>query len=349
VAWEEIVMACNEDNVVIIPTLNPTNKLLKIVSELQAIGFNKIIVVDDGSNPNEVFDELVNLNVNVLHHSTNLGKGAAIKSALKAALTLYNNIDAYIFMDSDGQHQTNDVLKISQTVQETQEITLGVRNFNNKNVPFKSKFGNTFSSFYFKLTTGISLKDTQTGLRGIPIKYYDLLLNTPGDRYEYEMNFLTNIAKKHIPFTCITIKTIYENNNHATHFRPIKDAYLIYKEPIKFSISAITSFIIDLCLFKLFNQLTGLIFMANILARILSGIYNYNMNKYWCFKSMDEYAYIKYLILFIMQMLLSSSLIKILAILSNNLVILKMFIDFILFIISYIIQKRYVFNGDANE
>jgi putative flippase GtrA len=336
-----------EDNIIIIPSLNPNNKLIKIVNELKKNHFTKIIVVDDGSNSQKIFNELKE--VTILHHPHNLGKGAAIKTAVSNASKYYSNIGGYIFMDSDGQHTINDVKKIDKALKDTKQITLGVRDFNALNVPKRSKMGNKFSAFYFKLITGKTLEDTQTGLRGIPQKYTSLLLKTNGDRYEYEMNFLIYIASHNIPFKQIKITTVYEDNNKESHFHPVKDSIRIYKEPLKFMISSITSFIIDISLFAIFHKITSYVFLASILARIISGIYNYNINKYWCFKESGKHDFLKYLCLFIIQMLISSSLIKGLSLLTSNLIIFKIIIDTILFILSYIIQKKYIFKERIYE
>ena len=51
-------------------------------------------------------------------------------------------------------------------------------------------------------------------------------------RYDYEMNFLMEAVKK-VPLIMIPIETVYENNNEGSHFRTVRDSFLIYKEPLK--------------------------------------------------------------------------------------------------------------------
>ena len=209
---------------IIIPVLNPTSRLVTLTNELIKNKFNDIVVVDDGStNDYKNIYKKLNKNIRIKYHSVNLGKGAAIKTGIKNIKT-----DAYITVDADLQHSPKDVLRIQKELRNN-DIVLGTRNFNKKNVPFTSKFGNKISSFVFKIKTSITLKDTQTGLRGINIKYKDLCLNTNGSRYEYEMNFLYNIAKNKINFKCIDIDTIYEDNNSGSHFHAIRDSILIHK------------------------------------------------------------------------------------------------------------------------
>jgi len=223
--WYNLNMNDNKKYTIIIPALNPTDKLLTLVDELTNKGFNDIIVVNDGSGEeyNNIFEKLPK-SVKLLNHKTNLGKGAALKTAIKEL----KNVDGFITVDSDGQHSVEDVIKIANELLKY-DIVLGIRNFNLKNVPKRSKFGNKISSLVFKIRTGVNLKDTQTGLRGINIKYKDLALNTSGNRYEYEMNFLNNLVKNKIKIHTVRIKTIYEDNNDGSHFNVIRDSILIHK------------------------------------------------------------------------------------------------------------------------
>ncbi len=134
---------------------------------------------------------------------------------------------------------------------ETKSITLGERQFDNPNMPLKNRIGNRISALYLKVSTGLKLTDTQTGLRAIPRKYFDFALSVPGDRYEYEMNFLEHISKEKIPLTSTEITTIYEEN-WTTHFHPLKDSYRIYEKFFKNIIASASSAIIDVGLFMLF-------------------------------------------------------------------------------------------------
>lgn len=335
-------------DIVIIPSLNPNEKLIKIINELLDNKIKNIIVVDDGSDSKEIFNKL-SKDVLVLHHKENRGKGAAIKTAVKYASENFKHINGYIFMDSDGQHSTKDVIRVIKEMNTQNSIIFGVRDFSEPNVPKKSKWGNKISSWYYKLLTGINMPDTQTGLRAIPYRYTKILLNTQGDRYEYEMNFLNYIGLNHIPFKTIKINTIYEDNNSVSHFNAVKDSIRIFKEPLKYLIIALTSFIIDVLMFILYGNLVTSTFMANVLARVTSGLYNYNMNKYWCFKSYQgSNQFLKYLILFITQMLISSTLVNLF---SGNtlLVMIKMVIDLVIFTVNYFIQKKYIFKGATYE
>ena len=74
------------DITVVLPSYKPDEKLLSTVEELEAAGFDDIIVVDDGGGEEyrKYFDILRdNANCTVLTHTENRGKGAALKTAFK--------------------------------------------------------------------------------------------------------------------------------------------------------------------------------------------------------------------------------------------------------------------------
>ncbi len=213
----------NKKYTILIPSLNPNEKLIKLVNELIDFGMNDIIVINDGSSSeyDNIFNNLPSI-VKVIKHDINRGKGEALKSAIREV-----NSDGFITVDADGQHKVKDVIKIKKALNKY-DIVLGVRNFDLENVPRRNRIGNKISALTFKLKTGISLNDTQTGLRGISIKYKDLALSTKGSRYEYEMNFLYNLAKNKIKINTVDISTIYDEEN-VSHFNVVRDSLLIHK------------------------------------------------------------------------------------------------------------------------
>lgn len=210
---------------IIIPVLNPTSRLVTLTNELIKNKFNDIVVVDDGStNDYKSIYKKLNKNIRVKYHSVNLGKGAAIKTGIKNIKT-----DAYITVDADLQHSINDIIKIREELKNN-DVVIGQRNFSLDNVPFKSKFGNKFSSIMYTLKTRKRCIDTQSGLRGINIKYKKEMLNIKGNRYDYEMNQLFYFAKNNIDVKYIDMETIYEKGNPTSHFNALKDSYLVHKE-----------------------------------------------------------------------------------------------------------------------
>ena len=103
----------------------------------------------------------------------------------------------------------------------------------------------------FFIFTRKRLYDTQTGLRAWNSKLMDQFRLVKGDRYEYEMNVLLECTKHKIPIKEVTIATIYIDDNKGTHYNAFKDTMRIFKEVIKFSISSMIGFLVDLGVFSL--------------------------------------------------------------------------------------------------
>ena len=170
------------------------------------------------------------------------------------------------------------------------------------------------------------------------------------------MNFLTNTAINKFEIIEIDIETVYENNNKGSHFRPIVDSFRIYKDFFKFIISSLICAIVDIGLFSIIvnvieKQLYYAVIISTIFARVVSGILNFILNKKFTFHSnrRTKVQSTRYFLLFICQMLTSAIIVAGLSQIFENATIVKIIIDAILFVISYFIQKRYIFNNKIKK
>lgn len=223
--------------VAIIPSLNPDETLVKLVSDLIDIGFTDIILVDDGSSEESkhIFKEISDKCI-LLEHTSNLGKGAGLKTAFKYYVENFDisNYKGVVTLDADGQHLPADVLSCSnRLIGDKAELILGTRNFNESSVPFKSKYGNKLTTIIFWAFFHKKILDTQTGLRVISNSFLTKCLAIPGDRFEYEINVLIDAVKDNIIIKEEFIETVYINSNRETHFNPLKDSLIIYREMFK--------------------------------------------------------------------------------------------------------------------
>lgn len=210
--------------VIAIPAFEPEQRLVELVRRLKS-DFRDIVVVDDGSHTaGDVFEDLRTIEgVVVLSHDTNRGKGAALKTAFEEILRRFPDAVGAVTADADGQHLPEDIVRIAQSLtHHPDRLTLGVRTFG-KDIPFRSRLGNLWTVIEFRLLTGHHVRDTQTGLRGIPLAFLPLLLNIPGDRYDYEIRMLANTVLRSNSLIQVPIATVYENGNGTSHFKPLAD------------------------------------------------------------------------------------------------------------------------------
>ncbi|MBO4734302.1 MAG: glycosyltransferase family 2 protein, partial [Clostridia bacterium] len=168
----------------VIPSLNPDEKLGKTIKSMIDAGFNDIIVVDDGSDENhKQFFPTANNNITLLTHEVNRGKGAALKTAFSYIKENFPEAYGVVTADGDGQHAPEDVVRCAGEISDKREIVLGCRDFSGPDVPRRSRFGNRTTSFIFKTLCGKAISDTQTGLRGFPAALLDYLCGISGDRF----------------------------------------------------------------------------------------------------------------------------------------------------------------------
>lgn len=347
---------------IIIPAYEPDERFITLLSELVTED-HYIVAVDDGSGENyqNIFGRVKEIIAGkgvLLKHEVNRGKGRALKTAFEYVLNNIPDAIGAVTADSDGQHTKDCIRAVSDSLEQHPDaLILGVRRFDGEDIPWKSRVGNTLTLKVLKLVSGLSVSDTQTGLRGIPRKFMKDLLDVEGERFEFETRMLLETVNKY-EIVEVPIKTIYDSKeNHQTHFNPFLDSIRIYKilfgRFFRYVFAALSSFVIDIALFTVFcyflKSWNAVLYaaVATVLARVISATYNYLMNYKFVFRSKEKKVVSagKYLALAVIQMgcsaLLVTLAIQIFA--HTNESVLKMIVDTILFFVSYQIQKRFVF------
>lgn len=341
---------------ILIPAYNPDEKLLSLITRLSG-SFKRIVIVDDGSSEGrDVLARAEAMVEKVLVHGRNRGKGAAIKTGLDY---LDGSCDV-ITADADGQHTPADIAKVAEALQTHREgLVLGVRSFTGK-VPFRSRFGNWWTRWFFFLMTGLLIRDTQTGLRGFPAALQPRLLQIPGERYEYEMAMLADARNHAAKPLQIPIETVYIDENATSHFNPLLDTVRIYRTLLQFCCSSVLSFVIDNLLFALVIWALNNrdlpryddIFWALAVSRFVSSHFNYFYNRFVVFRrrrrpNTRHRSYYHYFGLVLLIAAASYALTwvcsSLLGVHGIAITLVKIVVDVALFVASYWIQKKFVF------
>ena len=195
-----------------------------------AVGARKYLddvrVMDDGSTvlPDNFETELNELQVKLIRHERNLGKGAAIRTA--AAALLADGVTHMIILDADGQHDPADLPKFIAAIEhDPDSIVIGCRDFDHAaNVPESSRFGRKFSNFWCKLETGVTCQDTQSGYRAYPLRAFREL-KFFCSRYNFETEVLVKLLWSGFHLAELPIGVSYEKR--ITHFKAFKDNFLL--------------------------------------------------------------------------------------------------------------------------
>lgn len=342
---------------VLIPAYNPDGKLLALLPKLRE-RFERIVLVDDGSTEGkDVFPAAAKYVEKILVHERNRGKGAA----LKTGFAYIGGSSDVITADADGQHTPEDIAKVAEGLRShRQGLVLGVRAFSGK-VPFRSRFGNTWTRWLFFLMTGLLIRDTQTGLRGIPAALVPRVAAIPGERYEYEMAMLAD-AKHHAEKPLqIPIETIYIEENATSHFNPLRDTIRIYGSLFHFCLSSVLSFLIDNGLFLALMALMATrdtprrdnILVSLVIARAVSSHFNYFYNRFIVFRRRAHqgrhHSYLSYfglvLVIAALSYGLTEGLSAVLDVTGVTVTVVKIVADVALFVGSYLVQKKFIFRS----
>lgn len=207
--------------VVLIPTYNNAGTIAKVIADVKEYSTD-IIVVNDGST-----DDTKNIlgsieNIKVIDYPNNKGKGYALKLGLQKA---YEWGYRYaITIDSDGQHYADDIPAFLDKIEEKPDsLLIGARNLAADNMPSRNTFANKFSNFWYKVETGKTLSDTQSGYRLYPLeKLQNIHFITR--RYEFEVEIIVRAAWRGVNVENIPIKVYYPPvEERVSHFRPLQD------------------------------------------------------------------------------------------------------------------------------
>ncbi len=206
---------------VVIPTYNNAATLAQVITDV-AHYTNNIIVVNDGSTDYSETIARSFSQVQLISYSTNVGKGWALRKAFDYAIA--HDYMFAVTIDSDGQHFAKDLPAFIHKLEEVKDaIIIGSRNMDQETVPGKSSFGNKFSNFWFKVETGISSPDTQSGFRAYPLApLKDIHFFTK--KYEFEIEVLVRAVWKGAKIESIPVTVYYAPKEiRVSHFRPFKD------------------------------------------------------------------------------------------------------------------------------
>ena len=207
--------------VVIIPTYNNATTIAKVISDVKEYS-EDVIIVNDGST-DETSNILASIeNINVIDYPKNQGKGYALKLGLQMA---YDWGYRYaITIDSDGQHYADDIPTFIDRIEEKPDsLLIGARNLTAENMPSKNTFANKFSNFWFKVETGKTLTDTQSGYRLYPLEKLQKI-HFITRRYEFEVEIIVRAAWRGVNVENVPVKVYYPPvEERVSHFRPLQD------------------------------------------------------------------------------------------------------------------------------
>jgi dolichol-phosphate mannosyltransferase len=144
---------------VLIPVFNEAPFVEELVRRVAAVDLPKEIIIVDDASTDDTHSRLVNLGepeVRLLRHSLNRGKGAAVRTALEAAIG-----DAVVIQDADLEYFPEDYPALLAPIAAGDaDAVYGVRDLSTQ--PFARRAGNRLLTIATNVLFGSSLSDMET-------------------------------------------------------------------------------------------------------------------------------------------------------------------------------------------
>ncbi len=147
------------------------------------------------------------------------------------------------------------------------------------------------------------------------------------------------------------------DQKRTSHFKPLQDSVRVYQEMIRFSLSSLFCAAIDVGLFTLIfnllstNAISWSLFGATSIARLISAVANFAINKEIVFESRASIAAQakKYFLLCAIQMLFSWLILQgLTSLINEKVVLLKIMTDIFLFLTNFLVQRIFIFRRQSN-
>lgn len=199
-------------SIVIIPAFNEEAAIGSIV-EKSLKYCDEVLVIDDGSSDN-TSNIAKDVGAKVIRHSTNQGKGVALKDAFNQV----TGYDVVVTIDGDGQHNPSEIPSLIKPILEGRaDLVNGSRYMDgfDEDTPAYRRVGQRVLDIATNITSGTSVTDSQSGFRafkGDTIKYYRF--RDTGFGIESEM--LADAAENNLKILEVPITVRYDVENSST-------------------------------------------------------------------------------------------------------------------------------------
>ncbi len=200
-----------------IPAKDAASTIGAVVRGLRAaVPDLEVFVVDDGST-DDTGARAVEAGALVLHHETNLGKGAALQTGFDAAVA--SGAEVVLALDADGQHDPASAPALLAALAGS-DVVLGSRRADRNAMPWLRKATNDVTSWWVSRLARQTIEDSQSGYRAVRAAVLRTV-RPESRRFEYESEFLVAAAREGFRIGSVPIPTLY--NAPGSHIDPFRD------------------------------------------------------------------------------------------------------------------------------
>ncbi|WP_226643735.1 glycosyltransferase family 2 protein [Microbulbifer variabilis] len=215
----------------VIPVYNHEGAIAETLGSLDTFNL-PYILVDDGCDEScrkelQRLEKSYGSQVHLVIHQVNGGKGAAVKSGLRAAKELgYSHA---IQVDADGQHSPADIPQFFEQSKKFPRALICGYPLYDKSVPKVRLWGRYLTHIWIWINTlSLKIKDSMCGLRCYPISLVVNLLDREftGDRMDFDPEILVRWYWNKGELQQVPVNVSYPKDG-VSHFRGFEDNLLI--------------------------------------------------------------------------------------------------------------------------
>lgn len=189
----------------IIPVLNEEKTVLTIINKcLSQPVIRQLVIVNDGSTDKtkQILDKISKRRqfITVLHHSHNMGKGAAIKSGLTKVLGKY-----VMVQDADLEYFPEEIKYLfDRAEKEENGIVFGTRSHYKRRGYLLAQLGNWYLNVMFNFLFEYNLTDSYTCYKLLPRDIWQkMYLKSNG--FEIDAELIAKLGMNHYPISEVPI------------------------------------------------------------------------------------------------------------------------------------------------
>jgi len=203
-------------NLICIPAFNEESRLGDVITEAKKHA-DSVVVCDDGSTDN-TSKIAISHGAEIIKHSKNLGKGAAMKSLFDYAKK--HDAEFIVMIDGDGQFKANEIPLLIKPIQNGFDVVIGNRLGKNSEMPNYRTFGNKVLDKMTNIAADLPFEDTQSGFRSYSKKAINSI-SLQSDGFGSDAEILVNAAKKDLKITDVPVSVLYNIGTKTSTKNPV--------------------------------------------------------------------------------------------------------------------------------
>tara|TARA_X000001036_G_scaffold438561_1_gene486754 strand:- start:551 stop:1423 length:873 start_codon:yes stop_codon:yes gene_type:complete len=199
-----------------IPAFNEESRLGEIIVEAKKYA-DSVIVCDDGSSDN-TSKIAISQGAELIRHSKNLGKGAAMKSLFNYAKD--HDAELVVMIDGDGQFKANEIPLLIKPIMNGYDVVIGNRLGKNSKMPNYRTFGNKVLDKITNIAVDLPFEDTQSGFRSYSKKAINSI-SIQSDGFGSDAEILVNASQKNLKITDVPVSVLYDIGTKTSTKNPV--------------------------------------------------------------------------------------------------------------------------------